>query len=351
MSTAISRYVSGNETYRTWFGRDPDSLKGVAVVDVLGQETMLRLRPYMNRALLGEAQRFEEVLSGINGTTRLVELNYTPDQPDETGTVPGFVVLAGDISERKRLEDSLRAGEERWRRLFEGMAEGFFLGELILDPDHGRAVDFRFLEINPAFETLTGFPSVATVGKSARGIFPDLEEELIRAYARVVETGRSELFETRLGSLNHRWFEVKARPVEGLCFSGDLQRRDRPKSGFGGTPRSGAEAIRPPRPGRPTPKPEDDRGDHPNGDGDPRDDPRRGPGRLRAFESDKDLLVIENDWHESRVGSLVGPIASATTANLAITSETMKRSPSTTPRPIPSPSTWSTAGKLSRSGP
>ncbi len=69
---------------------------------MIGPETTLQLQPYMVRALLGERQRFEGVLIGINGKTRLVELNYTLDQIDETGTVPRFVVLASDVSERIR---------------------------------------------------------------------------------------------------------------------------------------------------------------------------------------------------------------------------------------------------------
>jgi len=40
-----------------------------------------------------------------------------------------------DITYRKRAEARLRESEERWRSLFEGMAEGFFVGEPIYDQD------------------------------------------------------------------------------------------------------------------------------------------------------------------------------------------------------------------------
>ncbi len=213
------RYVLANETYRSWFGREPESLPGVLIAEVVGEALTLRLKPFIDRVLRGERQRFEAEFPDGRGGIRLVELDYTPDQPDETGVVPGFVVMANDISERKRLERSLRAGEERWRRLFEGMAEAFFLAEVIRDPGVGRVVDFRFLELNPAFETLTGFSVVETLGKTVRQIHPDVEDDLIRIYARVVETGATERFEIHLESLNGLWFEGTARHVEGPTFS------------------------------------------------------------------------------------------------------------------------------------
>ncbi len=213
------RYVLVNETCRSWFGREPESLQGVLIAEVIGEELTLRLGPFMDRALLGERQHFEAEFPDGQGGIRLVELDYTPDQPDEAGVVPGFVVMANDISERKRLERSLRAGEERWRRLFDGMAEGFFLAEMIREPVDGRFVDFRFLELNQAFETLTGFSVAETVGKTVRQIHPEIDEGLIRIYAQVVETGLSERFEVELKEMDGRWFEGTARHIKGPKFS------------------------------------------------------------------------------------------------------------------------------------
>ena len=56
---------------------------------------------------------------------------------------------------REETEATLRESEERYRMLFEHLGEGFALCEMIYDED-GRAVDYRFLAANPAFEQLTG---------------------------------------------------------------------------------------------------------------------------------------------------------------------------------------------------
>jgi PAS domain S-box-containing protein len=68
-----------------------------------------------------------------------------------------FLGVVIDITERKEVEDALRRSEARWRGLFEQMQEGFFIGELVRD-GMGQAADFRFLELNPAFEQQTGLP-------------------------------------------------------------------------------------------------------------------------------------------------------------------------------------------------
>lgn len=44
--------------------------------------------------------------------------------------------------------------DERWRTLFDAMAEGFFVAEIVKD-NVGNAVGFRFAGVNPAFEKLT----------------------------------------------------------------------------------------------------------------------------------------------------------------------------------------------------
>ena len=57
-------------------------------------------------------------------------------------------------------EEALRQREQRYRSLFNGMTEGFALHEIICDPS-GKPVDYRFLDINPAFERLTGLKARA----------------------------------------------------------------------------------------------------------------------------------------------------------------------------------------------
>lgn len=74
-----------------------------------------------------------------------------------------FFSVIRNVSERKRAELKSLASEEKWRLLFENMTTGLALHEVVCD-EQGRAVDYRFLEINPAYEQLTGLKASNIIG-------------------------------------------------------------------------------------------------------------------------------------------------------------------------------------------
>ena len=55
------------------------------------------------------------------------------------------------------------------------MPTGYAFHRIVLD-ETGRPVDFVFLDVNAAFEELTGFRRQDVIGKSARDILPDQAE-------------------------------------------------------------------------------------------------------------------------------------------------------------------------------
>ncbi len=119
----------------------------------------------------------------------------------------GLSVYFRDVTDRKRIEQQLRAGEERYRTLFNSIDEGFGVIEMILDAE-GRPFDYRFLEVNPAFEGHTGLKGV--VGRTMRELAPDLDEFWFETYGRVAATGESVRFVSEAKALEDRWFDVFA---------------------------------------------------------------------------------------------------------------------------------------------
>lgn len=138
-----------------------------------------------------------------------------------------FAAVLTDVTERKRAEAALRRSEERFRILFESMDEGFASCEMIYDED-GRAVDFRYLLVNPAFGRLTGLPAAQVSGRTVRDLIPAIEPFWIETYGRVAQTGQSERVAHPVVGLG-RWLEVFAwRPAPGqfaVVFSDITERR------------------------------------------------------------------------------------------------------------------------------
>jgi PAS domain S-box-containing protein len=124
------------------------------------------------------------------------------------GEVVEWFGAASDVTIRREAEEALREGEARWRGLFERMAEGFEVNELVRDPD-GRAADFRYLDVNPAWERHTGIPREAAVGRLVSEVVPGADPFWVETYARVVETGEPAHVERHVPQLG-RWFEVRA---------------------------------------------------------------------------------------------------------------------------------------------
>jgi two-component system CheB/CheR fusion protein len=119
-----------------------------------------------------------------------------------------------DVTEGKRAGRNLEQSEQRYRQLFENLTVGFGLHEMIYD-EAGRAIDYRFLELNPAFERLTGLPRALAVGKTVKQIIPNIEQHWVDTYARVVETGQPIAYENYVAELQ-RYFDVWAfRPEPG----------------------------------------------------------------------------------------------------------------------------------------
>ncbi len=138
-----------------------------------------------------------------------------------------------DITERKQMEESLRTSEARYRELFNSMIDGFALHEIICDCD-GKPVDYRFLEVNPAFERLTGLRSKNLIGRTVLEVLPNTEKYWIEVYGGVALTGRSVFYENYYGELG-RYLEVSVycpRPGQFAVIMEDITERKRAEEGI-----------------------------------------------------------------------------------------------------------------------
>jgi PAS domain S-box-containing protein len=112
-----------------------------------------------------------------------------------------------DLADKRAAE--LRKSEERYRNLFNSMDEGFCVIEVILDAE-GKPVDYRFLEVNAAFEKQTGLHEAT--GKRMRELAPTHEEHWFEIYGKIALTGEPAHFVNEAKALN-RYYDVHAYRV------------------------------------------------------------------------------------------------------------------------------------------
>jgi PAS domain S-box-containing protein len=100
------RYRFVNRQYELWFNRRQEEVLGRTMEEVLGATAMASLRPHFHRALAGEPAEFESQVAYREGGTRWIHAHYLPHRAT-SGEVLGVFVLVLDMTERKRMEDSL----------------------------------------------------------------------------------------------------------------------------------------------------------------------------------------------------------------------------------------------------
>ncbi|HSU14161.1 PAS domain S-box protein [Longimicrobium sp.] len=175
-------------TVLTW-NRGAERLYGYTAGEMVGRSVALLAPPdrpdeipdILRWIAAGERlPSFETVRVRRDGTPIDVLLAISPLH-DAAGRVTGASTIARDVTERKRTEAALRAGEARYRRLIETAEEGIWL----LDAE-GRTT-----YVNERMTALLGRPAAEIAGRPLTAfVHPDARAEVAAHLARRMDGAR-----------------------------------------------------------------------------------------------------------------------------------------------------------------
>jgi PAS domain S-box-containing protein len=125
--------------------------------------------------------------------------------------------------------DLFKNSEDQYRSIFEHMINGAALHKVVTD-EKGKPVNYVFLEVNSAFERLTGLKGKEVIGKNVTDVLPGIENDpanWIAKYGNVGLGGKAISFEDYSEPLK-KWFSIHSYcPMEGyfVCIFEDITKR------------------------------------------------------------------------------------------------------------------------------
>ena len=218
----------GKRVLKGWVEKEQAALKrGFAGLRLTGD--ML----WVERDLWKSFVDYEEAINSVIGEHKIIAV-CTYCLTECTGTAVLDVVsnhigtlvkqgdkwfLIEDAARRKAVNGALKLSERKYSALFENMQDGFAYHKVLFD-EKGKPVDYVFLEINEAFERLTGLKRENVLGKAVTQVLPGIEKDpanWIDVYGKVALTRKPARFENYSEALN-RWYMVSAYAPEKGYF-------------------------------------------------------------------------------------------------------------------------------------
>ncbi|MGU3420708.1 PAS domain S-box protein [Methylobacterium sp. D54C] len=201
--------VFANRAFQNLCGYDADELIGRNCRFLQGPGTDPADIAKVRDAIAARRDVVVEILNYHRDGTPFRNELYVSPVFDPDGQLRYFFASQLDVTRFRTTEGVLAESEARYRALFDAVDSGFCVVEMRFDAED-RAVDYRFVEVNPAFAAQTGLHDA--VGRWMTELAPAHERHWFETYGEVARTGRPVRFESGAVALG-RWFDVHALRV------------------------------------------------------------------------------------------------------------------------------------------
>lgn len=214
--------LSVNQAFADMLGYSIDELNALNWRDVTPAEDIPWIEELLEPLIQNRSNslRFSKRYIHKNGTFVWADVSIST-RYNEDNSLRHFIATIVDISQA-------RSTEQKYQTLFSEMLNAMAIHEIILD-ETGKPVDYRFLDVNPAFERMTSLKKEDVIGKTVLEILPGTEDYWIQTFGRVALTGEPAFIAEYSKALD-KYFEVTAyRHAEGqfVCIFTDVSQRKR----------------------------------------------------------------------------------------------------------------------------
>lgn len=200
-----SRFISANDAVCIISGYSREEIMSMNPMDLLADESKAIFADRIRRQLAGEKipEMVEYRVRTKDGSIIYATLN-TSFSPRRLNTA---LVIAHDITQRRKMEEALRDSETRFRVLAEAMPQ------IVWSTDSAGRVDY----LNRRGQEYRGIDPAQTQGaESWPAVHPDDAEHTRAAWRQSMETGETYAVEQRLRRADgeYRWHLTRAVPIQ-----------------------------------------------------------------------------------------------------------------------------------------
>jgi PAS domain S-box-containing protein len=163
------RLILWNKRVNELTGYSNSDISAMKAADFHSEKESARLKKILNELKAMDSVSADLELITKKGTHIPTRFTYTHFKNRENDTI-GISAVGREFGE----EEKTQKREKHYQQLFNGMLNGLSQCEIIRDKS-GKITDARFLEVNPAFENLTGLRQKEIIGKKVSRVLPGFE--------------------------------------------------------------------------------------------------------------------------------------------------------------------------------